>query len=53
MLSNTFRILFQMWEELITNSMINNKESKIENRRLKKCCLKNRFFCKLDILLET
>ena len=37
-------ILFQIWDKLITDTMIDNVESKIENLRLLECSLKNRSF---------
>ena len=37
----------------IINTMADNIENKIENLRLQKCSLKNRFFWELIILLET
>ena len=46
-------ILFQIWDKLITDTMIDNVESKIENLRLLECSLKNRSFWKLVISLET
>ena len=47
------RILFQIWEYLITNTMIDNIENKIEDLRLQEYSLKNRFCWKLVISLET
>ena len=52
MLSNTW-ILFQIWKQLIINTIIDDIENEIENLRLHECSLKNRFFWKLVIWLET
>ena len=51
MFDTLFWIVFQIWE--ITDTMINDIESKIENIRLQKYSLKNRSFWKLVISLET
>ena len=45
------RILFQIWELLITDTMIGNIESKIEN--LQKCSSKDWSFWRLVISIET
>ena len=53
MLSNIFLDFISDMEQLITNTMIDNIENKIENFRLQECSLKNRSFWKLVILPET
>ena len=40
MLSKRLCILFQTWQQLIKNTMIDDIENKIENLRLQKCSLK-------------
>ena len=49
MLSKVFQILYQIWDHLITDIMINNIENKIENLHLQECSLKNRSFFYLEI----
>ena len=44
-----FRILFQIWGYLITDTMIDNIESKIESLHVQECSLKNRSLWKLVI----
>ena len=51
MFDTLFGIVFQIWE--ITDTMINDIESKIENIRLQEYSLKNRSFWKLVVSLET
>ena len=52
MLSNTFSDSILDMGVLITETMIEDIENKIENLRLQECSLKNRSFWKLDISLE-
>ena len=47
-----FRILFQIWEWLITDTVIDTIENKIESLHLQEYSLKYMSFWKLVILLE-
>ena len=51
MFDTLFGIVFQIWE--ITDTMISDIESKIENILLQEYSLKNRSFWKLVVSLET
>ena len=46
-------ILFQIWDQLLTGTMIDNIKYRIEDLRLQECSLKNSSFWKLVISIET